>query len=166
MQEKKNKKANKKGGVRKEDLEMQQQKEKRNGTEMLSEYALSRLTYNCIWSAKKKRRKRKRRERERKKNHIYWKQKALTRMKKKKKSSRRVAIWKKKKPKNTPGLPPIRQPCLQLIAKTRQDDFAVGACHDASRPGTTNKPRELAKHKISQLKRINYIKGNTINNKI
>lgn len=52
---------------------------------MLSEYALSRLTYNCIWSAKKKRRKRKRRERERKKNHIYWKQKALTRMKKKKK---------------------------------------------------------------------------------
>lgn len=98
MQEKKNKKANKKGGVRKEDLEMQQQKEKRNGAEMLSEYALSRLTYNCIWSAKKKRRKRKRRERERKKNYIYWKQKALTRIKKKK-SSRRVAIWKKKETK-------------------------------------------------------------------
>lgn len=147
---------------------MQQQKEKRNGAEMLSEYALSRLTYNCIWSAKKKRRKRKRRERERKKKLYILETESFNQDEKKKKKKVRDASrsGKKKKPKNTPGLPPIRQPCLQLIAKTRQDDFAVGACHDASRPGTTKKPRELAKHKISQLKRINYIKGNTINNKI
>lgn len=144
---------------------MQQQKEKRNGAEMLSEYALSRLTYNCIWSAKKKRRKRKRRERERKKK-LYILETESFNQDEKKKVRDASRSGKKKKPKNTPGLPPIRQPCLQLIAKTRQDDFAVGACHDASRHGTTNKPRELAKHKISQLKRTNYIKGNTINNKI
>lgn len=79
---------------------MQQQKEKRNGAEMLSEYALSRLTYNCIWSAKKKRRKRKRRERERKKKLYILETESFNQdEKKKKKSSRRVAIWKKKETK-------------------------------------------------------------------
>lgn len=88
---------------------MQQQKEKRNGAEMLSEYALSRLTYNCIWSAKKKRRKRKRRERERKKKLYILETESFNQdeKKKKKKFATRRDLEKKRNQKTRQGYRPF-----------------------------------------------------------
>ena len=86
---------------------MQLQKEKRNGAEMLSEYALSRLTYNCIWSAKKKRRKRKRRERERKKKLYILETESFNQDEKKKKVRDASRSGKKRNQKTRQGYRPF-----------------------------------------------------------